>query len=412
MDSKPQIIEMLARPKVQDFIIAHEGDDEHKLLLKYRDIDGVPAAKIVDQIRSRIKARYKLPTWYTKKGIVYPPPIHIEQSSSEVTASFKGTIIKEQGISTFGLCDLTGGFGVDAQHMTHLFKEVDFVERDEMLLRIAEHNFGVLGISNVTWHAARAEEFITHRGIYDFIYLDPSRRDADQKKVFRLTDCEPDITALEPELMKKTDSVLLKASPMLDRQAGLSGLRNVKAVYVVGADNECKELVFVLQKDFSDEPQIHSVNILSPGGFGIASAQTQERFSFRISEERLAEPTYSKPLTYLYEPNASLMKAGAFKLICSRFKIHKVAANTHLYTNDTIVSTFPGRIFSVTELVKLDGKLSSQFPAGQANVISRNFPATVEEIRKKTGLREGGDLYLICAGGESEKWVMMCKRLK
>ena len=411
MDNKPQIIEMLARPKVQEFLLAHENDDEAQMLLKYREIDGVPAARVADQMRSRKKARHKLPTWYNTRGIIYPPPLHIEQTSSEITASFKATIIKEQATTTFSMCDLTGGFGVDAFYLSRLFREVDFVERDEMLLRIAEHNFGLLGISNVTWHAGRAEEFITHRGIYDFIYADPSRRDPDQKKVFRLADCDPDITSLQPELMEKTDTLLIKASPLLDLQQGLAGIAGVKAVYVLAVDNDCKELLFVAEKNFSGDADIHSINLQTTGSFGIAAA-TQDRFSFKISDERSAEASISKPLTYLYEPNAALMKAGAFKLISSRLGLGKLHNNTHLYTNDSILSSFPGRIFSVMEFVKLDSKLSAQFPGGQANVISRNFPATVDEIRKKTGLRDGGDLYLICASGENDKWSMMCKRLK
>lgn len=412
MDSKPLIIEMLARPKVQDFILAHEADDEKQLLLKYREIDGVPAARIADQIRCRRKAKHKLPTWYATRGIVYPPPVHIEQSSSEATAHFKSLIVKEQASSTFGMCDLTGGFGVDTFYLSRLFREVDFVEREEMLLRTAEHNFGLLGVSNVTWHAGRGEEFITHRGIYDHIYVDPSRRNPDQTRVFRLADCDPDITSLQPDLMKKTDDLMVKASPLLDLQMGLSGIANVKSVYVISVENECKELIFLARKDFAGEPEIVSINLQSAGGFGITSSPVLDRFTFRLAEERAAETSMSKPLTYLYEPNASLMKAGPFRLISSRYQLHKLHNNTHLYTNDTIISGFPGRIFSIMEFAKLDPKLPAQFPAGQANVISRNFPLTVDEIRKKTGLREGGDLYLICASGESEKWSMICKRLK
>jgi len=412
LDNKPQILEMLARPKVQDFILEHENDDENVLLLKYRNVDGVPFPRIADQLRSRRKAKLKLPTWYSNRGVIYPPAIHIEQSSSEVTAHFKTLIIKELAASTFSVCDLTGGFGVDVFYLSRMFREVDFVEKDEMLLRIAEHNFSTLGISNVEWHAARAEEFITHRGIYDFIYVDPSRRDADQKRVFRLSDCDPDITALQPELMKKTDNLMVKASPLLDLQQGLTSIANVKAVYVVGVENDCKEVLFVAEKGFTGEPVVNSVNLQSGGSFGITSGPIEDRFSFTMADERSAQPSFSKPLTYLYEPNPSLLKAGPFKLISSRLGIHKLHNNTHFYTNDSILSRFPGRIFSVVEFVKLDSKLAAQFPGGQANVISRNFPLTVDEVRKKTGLREGGDLYLICASGETDKWSMICKRLK
>jgi hypothetical protein len=412
VDNKPQIIDMLARPRVQKFVLEHENDDERQLLLKYRDIDGVPFQKIADQLRSRRKAKHKMPTWYSASDIVYPPPLHIEQSSSEDTAIFKCSILKERAMSTFSACDLTGGFGVDALHLSRTFREMDFVEKDEMLLRIVEHNFGRLGISNVEWHAARAESFVAQRGIYDLIYVDPSRRDEGQKRVFKLEDCDPDIITLQGELMKKTDNLLVKVSPLLDIQHGLGSIANVKVVYVLSVDNECKELLFLSEKNFTGEPVITTVNLQSAGGFGISSSAVDDRFSFTFGEERSASPSFSKPLTYLYEPNTSLLKAGPFKLISSRFGISKLQSNTHFYTNDSILPRFPGRIFSIVELAKLDSKLAAQFPAGQANVISRNFPLTVDEIRKKTGLREGGDLYLICASGETEKWAMICKRLK
>lgn len=411
MDNKPQIIDMLARQKVQQFIVDHENDDESKLLLKYREVDGVPAARVVDQILSRRKAKHKLPTWYGTGGVIYPPPLHIAQSSSETTAAFKVSIVKEHASSTFSFCDLTTGFGVDTLFIARLFREVDVVEKDDMLRHIARHNFQLLDMPHITWHGGRAEDFIRNRGTYDLIYIDPSRRDANKKRVFMLTDCEPDVTALQTDLLKKTDLLMVKTSPLLDLQQGLASLSNVKAIYIVSVDNECKEVLFLAEKNFHQPPVIICVNLQPAGGFGISSSSL-ERFEFTLDEERTAEAPFSKPLTYLYEPNTSVMKGGAFKLITSRFNASKLQSNTHLYTNDNIVSNFPGRIFSVIEFVKLDSKLASQFPNGQANVISRNFPLSVDEIRKKTKLREGGDLYLICASGESEKWSMMCKRLK
>jgi hypothetical protein len=412
MDNKPQLVEMISRPKVQEFISAHENDDEKQLLLRYREIEGVPAARIVDQIRGRRKAKEKLPTWYSTKGIVYPPGIAMEQCSSEATAAFKVAIAKEAVITKFGLCDLTGGMGVDAFFLSKIFHEVDFVEKDEMVLRLTEHNLGLLGATNIAWHPARAEDFIHERGTYDFIFADPARRDDDNKKVFRLEDCDPDITSIEESLWSKTDGMLIKASPLLDLQMGLSGLRFVKTVYILAVANECKEVLFLSEKNFSGEPEIRCHNLQAAGGFGVGATNSEDQFRFRHTDERTARATFSKPLTYVYEPNAALMKAGAFRLVSNRFNLNKLAINTHLYTNDTILSSFPGRIFSVVEPVKLDNTVAQKFPSSQANVISRNHPLTVEEIRKKTGLREGGELYLLCCSGESEKYALICKRLK
>lgn len=411
MDNVPQLVEMIARPKVQEFILAHEGDDEQKLLLRYRDVDGVPVTRIVDQIRGHRKAKEKLPSWAAVKGLVYPGGPALEQCSSEITAAFKTSVIKQSGGTTFSLCDLTGGFGVDSFHFSKLFREIDFVEKDEALLRVVEHNFGVLGVTNVAWHVSRAQDFMEERGTYDFIYVDPSRRDVNKSRVFLLEDCDPDVTAMQDSLWNRTDNLMIKASPLLDIQKGLAGLRFTKVVYVLAVSNECKELIFLGEKKFSGEPEIRCVNLTVSSGFGIDSGGA-ETFSFTKDEERAAMATFSEPLTYLYEPNAAVLKAGAFCLISSRLGLHKLSSNTHLYTNENIVQEFPGRIFSVVEPLKIDKKLSEKFPGGQANVISRNHPLTVDEIRKKTGIREGGDLYLICCSGDKEKFALMCKRLK
>jgi hypothetical protein len=410
MDNKPQLVEMLARPKVQEFIAAHENDDEQQLVLRYRDIDGVPLARIADQIRGHRKAKEKLPTWHAARGVVYPAGPALEQCSSERTAAFKVSIVKGSGKTTFSLCDLTGGLGVDSYFFSRLFREIDLVEKDEVLLRITEHNFGVLGVPNISWHVSRAEDFLRERGTYDFVFIDPSRRDAGSRKVFQFSECDPDVTAMQDSLWARTDNLLVKASPLLDIQMGLSGLRFVKAVYVVAVANECKELLFLSEKKFEGEPEIRCVNLPTSSGFGMDA--DDERFTFLPSDERIAEVVYAEPLTYVYEPNASVMKAGPYKLISSRLGLSKLSANTHLYTNDRIIPSFPGRIFSVVEPLKLDSRVSQKFPGSQANVISRNHPLTVEEIRKKTGLKEGGDLYLVCCSGESEKYTLMCKRLK
>jgi hypothetical protein len=373
MDSKPQLVEMISRPRVQEFISAHENDDEKQLVLKFREVEGVPITRIADQIKGRRKAKEKLPTWYSTKGIVYPPGLALEQCSSESTALYKASIVKEAALTTFGFCDLTGGLGVDTLFLSKLFHEVDFVEKDDMLLRLAEHNLGILGVSNISWHSGRAETFLQERGTYDLIFADPARRDEDNKKLFRFADCDPDITALQDSIWARTDASMVKASPMLDLQIGTGGLKFVRTIYIVAVANEVKEILFLSVKSFAGEPEIRCINLESAAGFGVASGG-EEHFQFVMSDERAARASFSKPLTYLYEPNAAMMKGGAFRLISTRLNLYKLSINTHLYTNEVILSTCPGRIFSVIESAKLDNKLSQKFPNGQANVISRNHP--------------------------------------
>lgn len=412
MDEKPQIVEQLAQTKLQDYIVAHTDDDEKQLILRMKDVGGVPMARVAEQIKARRKAKEKLPLWFSTRGIVYPPGLNLEQSSSEITAAFKTTIVKEMTDSFFSMADLTGGFGVDAYHFSRIFKEVDFVEPNEFLLRVAQHNHQLLGAGLTNWFPATAAQFMTRRGNHDFVFVDPSRRDDNSKKVVRLSDCEPDITQLQRDVLSRADLMMVKASPLLDITQGISEILQTKVVYVVAVDNEVRELLFIAEKGFTGAPEVRTVNLRTTSGFGIVSAAALDRFAFYQDEEKAAVVEFGPPGTYLYEPNASIMKAGAFKLVAVRFGLRKLQANTHLYTGGTLVKDFPGRIFTAIEATKPDRTAQARFPNGQANIISRNYPLTVDEIKKKTGLVEGGDLYLICFSGEKEKWSVVCKRIK
>lgn len=392
-------ITRLAETDIQDFIFEHEKDDEDKLVLKSKEILGVPSSWIASQIKGRKKSAHKIPTYYRTKGIVYPPSLNLEQSSSEATARFKAQVISKWISSRKKFCDLTGGFGVDSYFISQTFAYCDLSEPQKEIIEISEHNHKLLGATNIHYHNKDAVEFLANSGKhYDLVYLDPSRRNAAQKKVFRFDDCVPDVTNIHDDLYSHADRLIIKASPLLDIQQGIKDLQCVSRVLVVSVDNECKELVFLCDKNSSGEPTIEC--------YDIGSDQT---FSFKFSEERNHTSQISDPLKFIYEPNASIMKAGAFKSIAVAHQLNKIHVNTHLYSSDNVIKNFPGRIFEVVEFVKPDKKLSQKYP--KANIILRNYPMTVEALKKKTAINDGGDDYLLGFTG-SEKFTLIARRLK
>jgi 16S rRNA G966 N2-methylase RsmD len=397
------MFEQLMQPEVQQFIHEHEADDEKMLVLKHKAILGVPTALIAEQISGRRKAKTKLPTYYKTPNILYPPGLNLEQTSSEKTAIFKTEILaglpKQNSIA-----DVTGGLGVDSFFFSKLFKSVYHVEPNESLQKMAQHNHEQLKAGATHYHCCTAEPFIDLlENKIDCIYIDPSRRTAGQK-VFRLTDCEPNVVELLPKFFKHTDYVLIKTSPLLDIQQGLQDLHHVEKVWVVAVDNECKELLFLCNKDFIGEPEICAINLLN---------ESIENFSFMLSAEKNETVSFSEPMHYLYEPNAAILKAGAFKLIGQRFDLFKLHSSTHLYTSENFVEIFPGRIFKILRRVKPDAKLLLQiFTDGKANIITRNYPLSVDELKKKTKLKDGGEKYLIGFSGVKEKYLVAAERVK
>lgn len=390
-------IKRLAEPELQDFIFEHEKDDEDNLVLKNKEILGVPSAWVASQIKARKKSAYKIPLFHKTKGIVYPPSLNLEQSSSEATARFKAHIVSKWITSNKKVCDLTGGFGVDSFFLASLFPYADYCEPQKDLLEIAKQNHRLLGAINVHYHNKDAVEFLSHSGKhYDLIYLDPSRRSNTQKKVFRFSDCVPDVIDLKSELYNHADRLMIKASPLLDIQQGIKDLQCVSRVLVVSVDNECKELLFLCDEGFDGEVVVECYNIEN----NFDPRKISSGFEFRFSEERAAVVHFSDPKKYIYEPNSSILKGGAFKLVSTAFDLEKIQINTHLYTSDELINNFPGRIFRITDA-------QSQ----KANVIVRNYPMSVEEIKKKKGVSDGGDLYLLCFSGVKKKFTLMAERL-
>ena len=399
-----ELIDLIAQPIVQEYIRLHEHDDFQKLLLKQRVMFGIPTAMIAQQMAGRKKSQHKLPHWYNTRGIAFPPSVNVEQCSSEATGQMKLRLLRSLFKEPPVVADLTGGFGVDTFHLSLYASKVQYVEPDLELLEIVRHNHRLLGISNVIYHNLSAESFLSTNEIPDFLFVDPSRR-IGARKVFKLADCEPDITELQSKYFKQARHILIKTSPLLDIKQGYTQIENVKSVHIVAVDNECRELLFHIQPGFSGEPLIQAVDLDRASG-------TLSECSFTMSEESKTVANFSTPQSFLFEPNVAILKGGAFKWISKKFGISKLAPNTHLYTSNQIVENFPGRIFKKLRELKLDKNLIQYFPKGYANILTRNYPLTVDEIKKKTGLKEGGELYLICTQSEKQKFVMVMERIK
>ncbi|MBC5774124.1 hypothetical protein H8S95_08625 [Pontibacter sp. KCTC 32443] len=385
----------------KDFILEHLHEQLATLMLQARRYPDLPVAELVQQIQARQKAMSKLPVWAADPELIFPANISVEQSSSEATAAFKASLVTGKL-----LVDLTGGFGADSFYFSKSFEQVIHVEQNQELSEIANYNFGILGASNIQTIATTANQFLEgFTGYADVLYLDPARRGDRSEKLHLLQDCEPDILNLLPVLFQKADKVLLKASPMLDIDLAISQLRKVVKVWVVAVQNECKEVLYLLQQNPAVQPELEAVNIKADGSIST--------FVFTGDQEQKATPPYSDPLTYVYEPNAAILKAGAYKSITQQFPVYKLHPNSHLYTSDTLLPDFPGRVFKCTGTSRYNKKeLLARLPRKQANITIRNFPESVASIRKKTGIREGGNLYLFFTTDMHQKpIVLFCEKV-
>ncbi len=380
----------------QQFITDHSNDDVQKLALQAARYPEVDMAFALRQIAGRQKVKHKIPSFYQNPLFQYPAQLSLEQSSSEITARYKAQLC-----SGHSMVDLTGGFGIDMAFMAPQFEKTYYVERQTELCDIAAHNFGILGLSHITVFNRDAVDFLQEMPEVDLIFLDPARRGHGGQKVFRLADCEPDVSALKSTLLAKAPKVMIKLSPMLDISQLQKELTHISEIHILSVDNECKELIAIMERNFEGNTQIITQN------FAKDSPQT---FSFGNEDESNAMPQFASHCgKYLYEPNASVMKAGAFKLVAAHFDLQKLHPHTHLYTSDECKTNFPGRIF---EIVKLSGhskqelkNLKSEYP--KANIAVRNYPDSVEILRKKTGIKDGGDDYIFACKMLDEKYYII-----
>ena len=384
------------------YVAAHLHDDPAHLALQARRHPSLPVPELVRQIQARQKARAKLPEWADNPDLIFPPALSVEQASSARTAAFKAGLVGGQR-----LADLTGGFGADAAAFAARVAQVDYVERNPALAEVVRYNFGLLRLDNVAVHAADALAFLKstpHH--YDWLYLDPARRNTAARKIFLLHDCEPDVVKLLPLLLHKADKVLLKTSPMLDIEHAVQGLGHVRRLWVLAVENEVKEVLYELGQEPAIDPERHALNLRRDG--------SQQEFRLNRAREARATPRYAEAQQFLYEPNAAVLKAGAFRSIGTAFELLKLHQHSHLYTSDVLRADFPGRIFRVLAVEKADGATLKAHlgPEARAHVTTRNFPDSVADFRRRTGIREGGEVYLFATTDlRGRPVVLVCEKV-
>lgn len=432
----------------QDFIRQHQDDDVRQLAFlgsKYPEVD-MPFA--LDQIRGRKMARIKLPRWASLEGIIYPPHISMEQCSSESTALYKaelaarllglpasssGTEMKAENEIEF--VDLTGGFGVDFSYIAaRLGVKSMYVERQAHLCEAAKENFGRLGLKNAIVKNGDGIEVLhsflpkkddaapdddslgitydqprsllkTNLGL-KIIFIDPARRDDAGNKVVSLKDCTPDVTVLQEEMFLKADYVIIKLSPMLDWHRAISELSHVREVHIISVNNECKELLLVLSaRNMGENLRIYCIND--------AQSFVCDELDMESSQVKIAPSTLEEML-YLYEPNASLMKAGCFGVLSRRYDARMLSKNSHLFVSREPIAAFPGRSFRIIAVSSFNKKELKRHLSGitKANIATRNFPLSVAELRKRLKLKDGGETYIFATTLSDESHVLMITEKK
>jgi THUMP domain-like len=378
-----------------------EKNPESFLLSKALANKGWDTGLLVRQLKGIKTAKQKFPVFYNNPNILYPPAVSLEQASSEVTAKFKASIVRADRI-----IDLSGGMGIDTYFFSEQCKEMIYVEPQQELLNVAAHNFKALQAHFIQCIGATAEQFLEgYNETSDLIYIDPSRR-KEGKRLADYKEWEPDIVGLKPQLWKVTNTILIKLSPMTDLSAVCKELGEVSEVFVVSDRNECKEVLVQLKQGFIGEPRVHAV---------LLHGVTKRQYSFYASEEQAASPLFSDPLNYLYEPDAALLKAGAFKKLAVDHNVKKIQAHTHLYTSEQLEDDFPGKIFQV-ESVKSYSKSNVSLLIEKEkdfHVLTRNATVTPEQVKKQFKLIERGHRYLIIfKSGNGTTFVARVLRLK
>lgn len=390
-------LELLLQPEIQDFINKNLNEDSSKLALKKNPFPEVNYSVLINQIIAKKKAKDKLPTWFLTENIIYPEKISIEQTSSETTAKYKSSLVSGQK-----LIDCTGGFGIDDYYFSKKFKTIIHCELNSDLSQIVKHNFEVLKASNIEYYHGDSTEILEQLNQkFDCIYIDPSRRNDAKGKVFMLADCLPNVVDLQDFYYQFTNTILIKTAPILDLHAGLLELKNVSEIHIVAVDNEVKELLWKIDKNFDSSSTIIAVNL-----------EKEKQTITKIESSKSYSARYSLPKKYLYEPNASLMKSGGFEAVSQLFAIGKLHQHSHLYTSDEVID-FPGRKFQIDVIVPFQKKEISQFIQGKKmNISTRNFPIKPEEIKKKYKIQDGGTVYAFFTTNlNNEKIILLCTKL-
>ncbi|WP_313600458.1 class I SAM-dependent methyltransferase [Epilithonimonas vandammei] len=374
---------------IQNYINQNLNSDLTKLLLKKSPFPDVTMQEIVQQIKGRKTAEKKFP-FLTKEGVVFPPNLNLEQASSQSTAEYKS-----QTLSGKSFLDLTCGFGIDAYFLSKNFDEVTLIEQNSELISIVKHNWKTL-VRKANFINENLEKFLENsQQKFDVIYLDPARRDQQNKKKFLLEDLSPNLLEIEESLHSISDKIIVKLSPLIDISYLISELKNIGEIQIIAVRNEVKELLLIIDKqDASYELQdvsIRCVNLESD----------EPEFLFNFNDEKSAKSEFSESLNFLYIPNNSILKAGAFNIISEKFGLKKLHPNTHFYTSEHNIENFPGRVLEIEKIEVKDLKKGEKF-----NIVSKNYPLKPEEIKKKYKLNDGGNHYLIFTQSVNGKEIL------
>ncbi len=387
---------LILNNNVQDFINANLYNDLKKLALQKNQFPEIDYLEILNQIDTKSRAKNKLPTWFDTKNIIFPSKISVEQTSSEKTAFYKSEIVSGKN-----LIDLTGGFGVDDFYFSKKMKTVVHCEIDENLSQIVAHNFKTMNVNNISCICSDSFEIIKNLNQqFDWIYIDPSRRSDVKGKVFLLKDCLPNVLNSMSFYFNYSKNILIKTAPIFDISVGISELKFTKKIHIVALENEVKELLWEIEKDFLGEIEVKTINILK---------NKNEVFDFNLNENINSD--FDLPKKYLYEPNAAIMKSGGFNQICNQFKIYKLNINSHLYTSNDLIE-FPGRIFQIQNTIPYNNSnMKLFFEKKKMNITTRNFPESVENIRKKWKIKDGGNEYCFFTTDlNNKKIVLICEK--
>ena len=366
---------------IQNYINQNLNSDLTKLLLKKSPFDNVTMQEIVQQIKGRKTAEKKFP-FLTKEGIIFPPNLNLEQASSQSTAECKAQNLKGKSF-----LDLTCGFGIDAYFLSKIFNEVTLIEQNPELISIVEHNWKTLN-RKANFINENLEIFLEsltdNFNKFDIVYLDPARRDQQNKKKFLLEDLSPNLLEIEEKLQLISSKIIVKLSPLIDISYLISELLNITEIQIIAVRNEVKELVLIIenkeQRTKNKDVEIRCVNLESD----------ELEFSFNFNEEKSATSEFSESLNYLYIPNNSILKAGAFNIISEKFGLKKLHPNSHFYTSENKIENFPGRVLEIEKIDAKDLKKGEKY-----NIVSKNYPLKPDEIKKKYKLKDGGNNYLI-----------------
>ena len=388
-----------------EFIRIHADEDVRQLAFLGKKNPEVDMAYALDQIAGRQKARVKIPSWASIDGIVYPPHISMEQCSSEQTARYKARIAGNGE----KIVDLTAGFGVDMAFMSAGFKQAVHVEMQPQLCAISSENYKHLGLNHVQVVCSDGVGYLHQMEHADLIFIDPARRDQHGARTYGIADCTPNVLEIIDEMLQKADRVMIKLSPMLDWQKTVADVGNVSQVHIVSVGNECKELLLEVKKGKDEKVKVFCVN-----DDQVFSYEIGETHPFTPSPLHSFTPSPLHSFTFLYEPNASVMKAGCFNLISHRFGITQPDANSHLFLSDKLVEGFPGRRFVIERVSTMNKRELKEALAGidKANIAVRNFPLSVADLRKRLKLKDGGDVYIFATtDAKKGHLVMVCRKI-